>query len=304
MRRSWRGAAIVVATLVSISAGCSTSGSGGSGSDDARVLPFDDVQATDFVFEAVFEADQSHPDQAVFRMTTTAPMICSIAWGETEGLGHLNNDPMMTGAGSTDHNVTLLGAQAGKRYFFRVQGSTADGQIYQSELGTFVIPAPETTASGDESGVHGANLAVGAAIVDVSSVFSDAWAAENAVDGETSTEWATAGDGDDGYLVLDLGRPREIIGVEFITRSMTDGSAVTRQFVVTVDGGEDFGPFPAGTLADAKFAAVEATAQQIRFDVESSSGGNTGAVEIRVFGPRDIAGPSEPPATAADPMNP
>lgn len=299
MRRSWRGAAIVVATLASISAGCSTSGSGGSGSEDARVLPFEEVQATDFVFGA----DQTNPDQGVFRMTTTEPMICSIAWGETEGLGHLSNDPMMTGTGSTEHNVTLAGAQPGKRYFFRVQGSTADGQLYQSEVGSFTIPEGDTPGAADAGESHGANLALEATIAEVSSVFSDAWAAENAIDGDTATEWATAGDGDDGYLVLDLGSARGIAGVEFVTRSMTDGSAATRQFSVMVDDGSRFGPFPSGTVADGRFSVVETTGRRVRFDVESSSGGNTGAIEVRVFAPRHAPDASGPPGTFSDPMN-
>ena len=43
--------------------------------------------------------------------------------------------------------------------------------------------------------------AEGATVVAVSSMFSDAWSGDNAVDGDMSTEWATAGSGDPGnYL--------------------------------------------------------------------------------------------------------
>ncbi len=128
------------------------------------------------------------------------------------------------------------------------------------------------------------NLAVGATVVEVSSVFSDAWAAANAIDGDLSTEWATAADGDCGYLVVDLGRRQAITGVAFLTRSMADGFATAQRYSVTADGGARFGPFPVGMAHDERFAAVEMTARRIRFDIESSTGGNTGAVEIRVYG--------------------
>ena len=111
---------------------------------------------------------------------------------------------------------------------------------------------------------------------------SAAFAATNAVDGETSSEWATAGDGDDGYIELDLGADVDIDTVEFLTRSMADGSAVTAMFTVTLDGATHLGPFPAGTVAVPLPAAVAATGRRIRFDVETSTGGNVGAVEIRV----------------------
>ena len=48
---------------------------------------------------------------------------------------------------------------------------------------------------------------------------------------------------------------------------------------MTVDGAV-LGPFPAG----ADPVPLEVSTQVIRVDVESSTGGNTGAAEIEVFG--------------------
>jgi hypothetical protein len=48
-------------------------------------------------------------------------------------------------------------------------------------------------------------------------------------------------------------------------------------FLVVADG-QTHGPFPAG----AEPTALEITAQVLRFEVEASTGGNTGAVEIEV----------------------
>jgi hypothetical protein len=192
----------------------------------------------------------------------------------------------MNGTGIVQHDVFLPGAQPGGTYYFRLQGSAADGQLYQSEIATFTLPEVEEPSAGEQMTDHGENLALGAAVVDVSSEFSgDAWAAANALDGDLGTEWSTSGDGDDGFIVIDLGSAQQVAGVEFVTRSMADGSAITDRYTVTVDGGETFGPFPAGSPSNPRFAEAEFTGRELRFEISSSTGGNTGAVEIRVFAP-------------------
>jgi hypothetical protein len=246
-----------------------------AGPDDT-VRPFEDVQASEFSFEL----DETNPSRAIFRVTTTEPMICAIVWGEDEALGNFNNSLNMAGTGIVQHDVFLPGAVPGVEYSFVVQGTTADGTLYRSEMGTFVIPGSEASGTTVEERV---NLALKAEIVEVSSEFSDAFGADNAVDGDLGTEWSTAGDGDEASITLDLGGPVEVSGFEFLTRSMTDGSAVTDTFTVTVDGGARRGPFPAGNPADPQPAEVVATGQVFIFEVEASTGGNTGAVEIRIL---------------------
>ncbi|MGH9262895.1 MAG: discoidin domain-containing protein [Acidimicrobiales bacterium] len=112
-----------------------------------------------------------------------------------------------------------------------------------------------------------------------------AFAATRAIDGDTDTEWATNGDGDDGSITIDLGTTQPIAGVEFLTRSMADGTSITDTYTVTVDDGGAHGPFPAGTVADPRFRDLETIGRRLRFDVETSTGGNVSAVEIRVYGP-------------------
>ena len=90
----------------------------------------------------------------------------------------------------------------------------------------------------------------GATVVDVSSEFSAGFAAELAVDGDLATEWSTSGDGDDGSITIDLGAARDIAGIEFVTRSMADGTAITSTFTVRVDDGDPLGPFPAAGVAE------------------------------------------------------
>jgi len=275
-------AAAIVVMIVAV--GCGSSSSSDSTAGSGELLPFEQVQDSPFAFEA----DPSDPGRGIFRVTTTEPMICTIVWGETEAFGNFNNSLAMNGTGIIQHDVILPGAEAGVEYFFRVQGSTADGNQFRSETGTFTIPAIDTgddAMSDEEMAIHGDNLALDATLVEVSSVFGTGWEGENALDGDTNTEWATQDDGDSGFIVIDLGSPQEIVGVEFLTRSMLDGTATTEQFTVTVDDGETFGPFPAGNPADPRFAETAFTGQVLRFDVDASTGGNVGAIEVRAFAP-------------------
>lgn len=259
--------------LLALSVAACGSGSG----PDVEVRPFEEVQAS----EMTFEADPTNPARGLFRVTTSEPMICAIVWGEDDSLGNFNNSLDMAGTGIVQHDVVLPGVEPGMEYSFVVQGTTADGTLYRSEPGTFVIP---DTGSTSPPADRGPNLAQGAT-VEASSEFNDAFAASNAVDGDLTTEWSTAGDGDDAWIAVDLGESAEVAAVEFLTRSMTDGSATAETYTVRIDGGDELGPFPAGNAADRQPAEVSAEGQLFEFRVESSSGGNTGAVEVGVYGP-------------------
>ena len=241
--------------------------------------PFSEVQASPFVFEA----DPDNPDRGIFRVTTTEPMICAIVWGPTEALGNFNNSLSMNGTGIVDHDVVLPGIEPGREYFYVVQGTTGDGTWYRSELGTFTIETPAAVA-GPSVPATGDNLAESGTVVDVSSEFSTDWAAENAIDGSGLTEWSTDGDGDDAFITIDLGSVQPIESVEFVTRSMLDGTAITETYTVTIDD-RPFGPFPAGTAADPMPSTVNTDGRVVRFDVETSTGGNVGAVEVRILAP-------------------
>ncbi len=65
---------------------------------------------------------------------------------------------------------------------------------------------------------------------------------------------------------------------------MSNGTAQIFRFTVTTDQGETFGPFD---LPDADWVytfPVEFTARTLRFDALETNTGNTGAVEIEVYG--------------------
>ena len=218
---------------------------------------------------------------ATLTVTTSIDALCGVAFGETEQLGSLATDQDMGGQGHDQHNAILTGLTPDTEYFYRLQGVGPDGRLYQSELLTF------TTSSAPESDSHGKNVTLGAQVIEVSSEFSDAFGAANAVEGDLATEWSSAGDGDSSFITIDLGGVLDLIGVEFLTRTMGDGSATTETFYVVVDGDERLGPFDAGSPAVSGVNPIEVSGQTLRFEVDSSTGGNTGAIEVRVFAEDD-----------------
>lgn len=272
----------VVAALVA--AGCSSGGEGTGAANaavtDVEVRPFSEIQDG----EVAFEADPLDPEAGIFRVTTTEPAICAIVWGETDDFGRFNNSLAMNGTGIIQHDVGLPDLEPGREYSYVLQGTTADGTLYRSEVSTFTIPASTSAEDAGEQVDRGPNLALEATVASVSSEFNDAFAAANAIDGDLGTEWSSSGEGDGASITLDLGQRVDVTGVAFLTRSMADGSAITETFTVAAEDGEEAGPFPAGSPATSRVADVAMTGRELTFRVATSTGGNVGAVEIQVFG--------------------
>lgn len=270
------GLAVIYGDSTSTRAPAGNDTSDGMEDPNGAVSAFSEIQATDITIE---------PDPAgggaVLRVDTTIDVACAVAYGPTQDLGSLTTDTDMAGGGHSVHQPLMRNLTPGVTYWYRLAGVGPDGTLYRSDLMQF-------TYTGDASEAvepPAPNVAVGATITAVSSEFSDAFAAENAVDGSTSSEWSSSGDGDDAFIEIDLGEVHSVAGVGFRTRSMTDGTSVTTSFTVTVDGGTTYGPFEAGP--GLSVALVEFEGRVIRFDVATSTGGNTGAVEVEVYGTTD-----------------
>jgi hypothetical protein len=213
---------------------------------------------------------------AIVQLETNPATVCAITYGRTAALGSIANDPNMGGTAITRHVVVLSGLIPGSTYRYRLTAVDAQGRVFQSpELATFTTPRKRAALEED--------IAIGAKVVAVSSQWSNAYGAANAVDGNLSTEWASNGDGSRAFITIDLGRPRKITGVAFISRAMSDGSAITRTFAVVVNGGQRYGPFVAGDRLEPHTATVAFTGRRLRFEVLQSTGGNTGAAEVEVF---------------------
>lgn len=222
--------------------------------------------------EPVIEFDPSGT-AATLRVTTTLDAVCAVAYGVDGPFGSIATDQDMgPGGGHSDHRPVMTGLLPGTEYQYRLQGVAADGKIYRSEVLTVTTPAAQP------AGAYGPNVAVGAEVTDVSSEFSSEFAAANAVDGDLATEWSSQGDGNDAFITIDLGEMVDVTAVGFRTRTMSDGSATTEAFTVEVDG-TSYGPFPAGDTP----SEVAFRGRVLTYRVDSSSGGNTGAVEVEAF---------------------
>jgi hypothetical protein len=243
-----------------VAAACSNVATG----DD--IGAFSEIASSDPVIE--FDASGT---VATLRVQTTQDAVCAVSYGKDGPSGAIATDQEMGVGGHADHAALMTGLQPGTEYRYRLQGVAADGRIYRSEVMTFTTPQAEAS-------VFGENVAIGAFVTDVSSEFSADFAAVNAVDGDLATEWSSRGDGDDAFITIDLGETVDVTAVGFRTRSMSDGTATAETFTVEADG-VTFGPFGAGQSP----SPVTFSAQVLTFNVESSTGGNTGAVEVEVF---------------------
>jgi len=247
--------------VVALCLGATACGGTGGTNSSASIRPFGLVEVGKTHLQVAADGRS-----AIVQLETNPPTVCAIAYGRTESLGSIADDPDMGGTAITRHTVVLGGLTPGATYRFRLTATDAQGFVFQTRaLGTFTTPR--------SVGALGPNIAIGAKVVAVSSQWSNAYKAANAVDGNLSTEWASAGDGNRAFITIDLGREREIAGISFITREMSDGSAITRAFAVVVDGRRRYGPFPAGNLVDPRIARASFTGRRLRFDVVTSSGG-------------------------------
>ena len=208
-------------------------------------------------------------------------MICAIVWGDDDTFGRFNNSLSMNGTGITQHDVVLPDVEAGVTYQYVVEGTTADGTWYRSDVGTFSVEAVAVATTVD----RGPNLATGARIVDVVvGVLRRLRRGQR----DRRRHRHRVGDRRRRRSRLDHHRPgfdasasaaspsspaRWPTARRSPTRSRSASTAPIR-----------IGPFPAGTVASPRVADVDVTGEQLRFDVASSSGGNVGAVEIEVFG--------------------
>jgi hypothetical protein len=238
---------------------------------DAGVRPIDEVLAS----EITVTPDPSGRS-ATLTVSTSVPLACAVIYGVDDELGSIATDADMGGGAHTEHAPVLVGLEPGTEYRYVLQGSDASGTLYRSEVLRFTTPAAA------DAPPPGENVAPTGSVVDVSSEFSDAFAAPNAVDGDPGTEWSSAGDGDDAWITIELPAPLEVVGFAVRSRSMTDGSSIVQSFQVTVDEDHVLGPFDADEqiVLDADATVV---GRRFRFDALTTTGGNTGAVEIEIY---------------------
>lgn len=198
------------------------------------------------------------------------------SWAEW---GNRMDLPVVTGPNPGSLEEATTGPQEG--------GAEPSGGMMGGETEATPQPTPESQA--EPEGENVALLSAGAQIAGVSSNFGggdndSTWGANNAIDGDPATEWSSDGDGDDAWIEIELAQERTITAIGLWTRTM-GSSAQIESFRVRTGQGDTLGPFELEGAANMEFFAVQTRARRLRFEVASSSGGNTGAVEIAVYSP-------------------
>lgn len=113
------------------------------------------------------------------------------------------------------------------------------------------------------------------------------WGAANAIDGLNDTAWSSYTDGDNATISIRLPYPANVEYVEFHTRFMTDGTAIISEYQVEI--GDEVVAFNC-TLPDYSQPYIceldhpTKNVTVITFRATKTSAGNTGAVDIGVYG--------------------
>lgn len=237
-------------------------------------------------------------EEAVLSFDTRVETSCEAELGDdAESFDRRYTDPNMDPDNPYDvvHEVPLTGLQPQTQYWVRARAVDRDGVEYLSEPLRFTTSALDADA-GDNGGVpedleNFARTPELATVTEVSSVFGGtdydgAWGIHKALDGSPASEWSTQGDGDDAYVVLDLGELRSIRRFAFQSRKMADGTSIVRSVRLMLDSGAAIGPLPTpdpDTMYRFDFDPPLA-ARVVRLDAVETTGGNTGAKEIQLWG--------------------
>ena len=225
------------------------------------------------------------PDSVTVEIETRLSVVCAVVYGATKDYGQIATDTDMAGGGHSVHHPALTGLQPDTLYYARFEGVGPDGTLYRSDEYTFRTPPAEPSTSGE---VNLASPQAGARLVGVSSNYGggaddSAYGALQAIDGNPATQWSSNSDGDEAWIGIKLAAETRVRRLGFWTRTM-GSSAQINSFQVVTDTGETIGPFDLPDAAGIYYFDTDFTARRLRFEAVTSSGGNTGAVEIKVYG--------------------
>jgi len=278
---SYRLAVAGLFLLALLLPGCGDSASSGAAQPTSSVKSLDEILASGPIFTNVTGTS------VTVLLDTKIPVVCAAAYGLTTSYGHLATDSDMAGGAHTNHHPVLNGLQPGTEYHLRLQGVGPDGTLYQSKDYTF------RTASGQPQPIkpEGSNVALlsgGTQVVGVSSIYgggdnNSSFGANKAFDGDPGTQWSTNGDGNKAWIEIKLPQVTHVTNIGFWTRTMGTSAEIST-FRVIADGAQVYGPFKLKDAAQIYYFSTDFTAERLRFEAVETTGGNTGAVEIEVYG--------------------
>jgi len=219
---------------------------------------------------------------ATIEFTATIPIVCNVAYGTDSDYGQLTLMAMTSAV--TDHEIDIIGLEPNTTYHYRITITDLESNVYQS--GDLTFQTAVDTGQEEPAGVNVAGIAEGATTIGISSNWGgggldSSFGGNKAIDGLTSTAWSSNGDGDDAWIEIELDHTFDIHAIGFWTRTM-GMSAQISSFQVTVDGTE-YGPFSVPDASTIYYYDLDVQAGRLKFEVVDSSGGNTGAIEIRAY---------------------
>ncbi len=230
------------------------------------------------------------PNRAVFRFDTSRPTQCEAHWGfAPDDRPNVALDPdMVEDEYAIDHQIPLEDLPAGTTIYVRAIAEDPTGFRDESDLYTFAtLPADDPTPG--ETMENVALISAGARVLSVSSNFGGArndqtWGIDNAFDGMMSTEWSSYFDGDDAAVTLAFAGAYELRRFGFRSRKMTDGTSIVRSVRLVFADGTVMGPFETPDPDEYyEFDIAPTMAEQVTVEAVETTGGNTGAKEIRFF---------------------
>jgi hypothetical protein len=291
MSRGRRIQASSLCLLVGVNLGCSESASteeamGGAGGEN-------NSEASLAIEFSNLRAEEVEAASATIRFVTSIETTCEVEYGTSPDNLHMRaTDPAMDPDNpyDIDHNVPLEDLPPDSVIYYRARAESPSDEFAYSEVLSFRTKEEASQLSPFENWENVALLDAGVEITAVSSNYGSAknngsFGANSAIDGQMGTEWATASDGSDAWLEIDLGQKRVLAGISFRSREMSDGSSIIKSFELLVDDGVTLGPFltpdPSVNYEFVLDNAVEA--RSVRLLAIETSGGNTGIKELGLF---------------------
>lgn len=221
---------------------------------------------------------------ATLNLNTSLDVACLVVFGTDTDFGNMALDSDMGASAHQNHSVIMRGLEPDTDYVYRLQGSDNFGNLYASAVMSFRTPV---AAAGPDLGTNVASTTLGASVVDVSSNYggganSSSWGANNAIDGQATTEWSSAGDGNNAFITIDLVAKTQVSGFGLWTRTMGTSAEIS-SFEVENEVGDIYGPFEVDNANGIFDFPIEAEGQSFTFRVTGSNGGNTGVVEVAIY---------------------
>jgi len=222
------------------------------------------------------------------------------AGGQTSVHTHPGPELIYQLSGKIDYQNGIIGTKS--MGFGEIEGippniSVQKRNPYEEDtefLSWFLVDSRQPFASAaafERSLAFGGNLATpeeGTTVIGVSSNYGgggndSSFGADKALDNNPTTAWSSNGDGDDAWFEVELASDTRITSVGFWSRTMGT-SAEIKTFRVITDRGETAGPFTLDDATGIYYFETDIFGKRLRFEAIETSGGNTGAVTIEVYG--------------------